>query len=102
MTATANIKKVIASFDYDDLHAQLKDRNVLRAKFDDTNVGYEKVQIFRVASALDPNAALGDAAFRKFVNESYHIENEYVMQLNPREIDAVPEHVVQACAELLG
>jgi hypothetical protein len=39
---------------------------------------------------------------RKFVNESYHIENEYVMQLNPREFDAVPEHVVQACADLLG
>jgi hypothetical protein len=65
-------------------------------------VGYEKVQIFRIASALDPDAAGGGAAFKKFVNESYHIENEYVMQLNPREFDAVPEHVVEACADLLG
>jgi hypothetical protein len=55
----------------------------------------------RITSALDPNAQGGDAAFRKFVNESYHIENEYLMQLNPREFDAVPEHVVQACADLL-
>jgi hypothetical protein len=39
----------------------------------------------------------GDEAFQKFVNESYHIENEYVMQLNPREFDAVPEHVVNEC-----
>lgn len=100
--ASTNIAKVIPGFSYDNLLAQLKDGEVLRAKFEDTNVGYEKVQLFRIASALTPDAAAGDAAFRKFVNESYHIENEYVMQLNPRKFDAVPEHVVQACAELLG
>jgi energy-coupling factor transporter ATP-binding protein EcfA2 len=99
--AIAEIQKVISSFDYDALLAQLKDRQVLKAKFEDTKVGYEKVQIFRIASALDPDALGGDAAFKKFVNESYHIENEYVMQLNPREFDAVPEHVIHACADLL-
>jgi hypothetical protein len=45
---------------------------------------------------------VGDPAFTKFVNETYHIENEYVMQLNPREFDAVPEYVVDSCAELLS
>lgn len=65
-------------------------------------MGYEKVQIFRIASMLDPESPGGDPAFKKFVNESYHIENEYVMQLNPREFDAVPEHVVQACADLFA
>jgi energy-coupling factor transporter ATP-binding protein EcfA2 len=99
--AIAEIQKVIPSFDYQALLAQVKDRGVLKAKFEDTNVGYEKVQIFRIASALDPDVPRGDAALKKFVNESYHIENEYVMQLNPREFDAVPEHVVQACADLL-
>jgi len=100
--AIVEIQKVIPSFDYDALLAHLKDREVLKAKFEDTNVGYEKVQIFRIASTLDPKAPAGDAAFKKFVNESYHIENEYVMQLNPREFDAVPEHVLQACADLLA
>lgn len=98
--AIVEIQKVIPSFDYEALVAQLKDREALKAKFEGTNVGYEKLQIFRIASALDPDAAEGDAAFKKFVNESYHIENEYVMQLNPRDFDAVPEHVVQACADL--
>lgn len=100
--AIAEIRKVIPSFDYQALLAQVKDRGVLKAKFEGTSVGYEKVQIFRIASVLDPDAPGGDAAFKKFVNESYHIENEYVMQLNPREFDAVPEHVVQACADLLA
>lgn len=100
--ATLSIRKVIPTFDYDAILTQLKDRDALRGKFTNTSVGYEKVQIFRIASAHDRDAPGGDAAFRKFVNESYHIENEYVMQLNPREFDAVPEHVVQACADLLG
>lgn len=99
--ATTEIQQVIPGFDYDALLVQLKDREVLKAKFKDTNVGYEKVQIFRIASVLDPDALGSDAAFKKFVNESYHIENEYVMQLNPREFDAVPEHVIRACADLL-
>jgi energy-coupling factor transporter ATP-binding protein EcfA2 len=99
--AIAEIQKVIPSFDYQALLTQVKDWAVLKAKFENTNVGYKKVQIFRIASALDPDAPGGDAALKKFVNESYHIENEYVMQLNPREFDAVPEHVVQACADLL-
>lgn len=100
--ATTGIQKVIPDFDYDALLKQLTDRDVLKAMFEHTDVGYEKVQIFRIASVLDPTAPTGDAAFKKFVNESYHIENEYVMQLNPREFDAVPEHVVQLCAELLA
>lgn len=99
--AIARIQTFIPGFDYDAILAQLKDRDVLKSKFEATDVGYEKVQIFRIASALDPDAHGGDATFRKFVNESYHIENEYVMQLNPRKFDAVPEHVVQACADLL-
>ena len=100
--ADAAIQKVIPGFDYDALLAQLKNMEVLKAKFEETSVGYEKVQIFRIASALNGGAHGGDAAFQKFVNESYHIENEYVMQLNPREFDAVPAHVVQECAKLLA
>ncbi len=99
--ATAAIQEVIPGFDYDAILSQLKDRNVLKSKFDATDVGYEKIQLFRIASELDPSAPAGDAAFKKFVNESFHIENEYVMQLNPREFDAVPEHVVRSCANLL-
>ncbi len=100
--AIEEIKEVIPDFDYDGLLAQLKDREVLKAKFEDTDVGYEKVQIFRIASELGEDATTGNAAFKKFVNETYHIENEYVMQLNPRDFDAVPEHVVQSCSELLS
>jgi energy-coupling factor transporter ATP-binding protein EcfA2 len=100
--AIAEIQRIIPDFDYDGLLAQLKDHEILKSKFENTDVGYEKVQIFRIASALGDDVTAGDAAFKKFVNESYHIENEYVMQLNPREFDAVPEHVARSCSALLS
>jgi hypothetical protein len=98
--ATESIRTFIDGFDYDTILQQLRDPAVLRAKFEETDVGYEKVQLFRIASELNSTALSGDAAFNKFVNETYHIENEYVMQLNPREFDAVPQHVIDSCAEL--
>jgi hypothetical protein len=99
--ATAAIREWIPGFDYAAMLEELRDPAVLRAKFDSTDVGYEKVQVFRIASALDLAPDIRDAAFKKFVNETYHIENEYLMQLNPRDFDAVPEHVVRACADML-
>jgi energy-coupling factor transporter ATP-binding protein EcfA2 len=100
--AIEEIREIIPDFDYDGLLAQLNDREVLKGMFEDTDVGYEKVQIFRIASELGEDATAGDVPFKKFVNETYHIENEYVMQLNPREFDAVPEHVVELCSALLS
>lgn len=100
--ATAQIREYIADFEYDNLVAELKKPGLLRDRFEATDVGYEKVQLFRIMLTLNPGSMRGDDVFTKFVNETYHIENEYVMQLNPREFDAVPEFVVEACGELIG
>lgn len=101
LKATEAVQKYIAGFDYNRLVTELKQPGSLKARFDATDVGYEKVQLFRVMSALDPIGLRGDDVFTKFVNETYHIENEYVMQLNPRDFDAIPEYVVAACKALV-
>ncbi len=100
-SATSSIQEHIPEFAYDAVVAELQDFGGLKAKFEATDIGYEKVQIFRVLAELEPEQLKTGSAFQKFLNESYHIENEYVMQLNPREFDAVPEYVTNACAELL-
>lgn len=100
-SATRSIQKSIPEFAYDEVVAELQDFGGLKAKFEATDIGYEKVQIFRVLAELEPEQLKTGSAFQKFLNESYHIENEYVMQLNPREFDAVPEYVTSACGELL-
>lgn len=99
--ATAEVTNYIPNFDYDQLATEAKNQESLKARFRATDVGYEKVQLFRILLALDPESFKGDEVFTKFVNETYHIENEYVMQLNPKEFDAVPEFVIAACTTLV-
>ncbi|MDO3299760.1 AAA family ATPase [Mycobacteroides abscessus subsp. massiliense] len=98
----AKIREWIPSLDYTKVVQELHDPAILKAKFGATDVGYEKVQLFRVLLAGGNGAKVRDEAFQKFVNESYHIENEYVMQLNPRDFDAVPEHVLRECEARLA
>jgi ABC-type molybdenum transport system ATPase subunit/photorepair protein PhrA len=92
---SSKIAEVVHGFDYNVAVNELRDLNKLKAKFAATAVGYEKVQIFRMMLELDEPQE--DDTFKKFVNETFHIENEYVMQLDPREFDSVPEFVIREC-----
>lgn len=94
--AEISVKKLMPSFDYNTLVQQIKDDGVMKAKFFGTDVGYEKIQLFRIIKGTHQ-----DDIISKFINESYHIENEYVMQLNPHKFESVPEYVVEECSRLL-
>jgi len=94
--AVERISEELPGFDYDRLVGELRNLETLKAKFAATDVGYEKVQIFRMM--LEIEAPEDDDTFKKFVNETFHIENEYVMQLDPREFDSVPEFIIDECA----
>ncbi|TAV92054.1 AAA family ATPase [Rhizobium leguminosarum] len=83
-------------FDYDALVSVVNDTNAIRSKFLATEVGYEKIQLFRIL-----NIDHDDDVIRKFINESYHIENEYVMQLNPHKFESIPEYVIEECLRML-
>ncbi|WP_434181424.1 AAA family ATPase (plasmid) [Clavibacter michiganensis] len=100
-TGIAEVRELLPGFEYSELLKGLKDPMAIKARFDATDVGYEKVQLFRVFTELSPTALTKDRIFTKFVNETYHIENEYVMQLNPQKFDAVPEYVVAECKHLI-
>lgn len=95
--AEASIREEhLPGFSYDALVAEVNDVNCIRAKFLATDVGYEKIQLFRVF-----NIDHDDDVIRKFINESYHIEDEYVMQLNPHKFESIPEYVIEECVRLL-
>lgn len=95
--AEASIKQdYLPQFDYDQLVAEVNNVAAIRAKFMATDVGYEKIQLFRIF-----NIDHDDDVIRKFINESYHIENEYVMQLNPHKFESIPEYVVAECERML-
>lgn len=95
--AENEIKLKIPTFSYDALMNELQDKNNLMNKYQSTNVGYEKIQLFRLI-----NDQHDDDVIKKFINEAYHIENEHIMQLDPRRFDSVPEYVVKECNRLVS
>ncbi|WFU14650.1 hypothetical protein [Bradyrhizobium sp. CB3481] len=74
------------------LAAEARSCQCLRRSFSSTRGHgrrYEKIQLFRIF-----NIEHDDDVIRKFINESYHIENEYVMQLNPHKFESIPEYII--------
>lgn len=92
-----NVRGYIPEFDYDALINDLRNVGLMKAKCGGTNVGYEKIQLFRLINGEHENDVI-----TKFINEAFHIENEYVMQLNPHKFENVPEYVVDECARIIG
>jgi len=68
--------------------------------FTSTKSNYEKVEIFRMMwSNFKIN--LPDEIM-KFINETYHIENTYLFQLNPYTFNSVPSYIVEACKRVIS
>lgn len=103
--ATNNVAKHIAGFDYSKILSLIFDREELIRRFQASSIGYDKIQLYRIFIKVhesDEEMKKNDSVITKFVNESFHIENEYVMQLNPHKFDNVPEYIVQECERLIG
>ena len=100
--AEAGIKKFIPTFNYAAVLAVINDKLEMKRRFTHAAVGYDKIQLFRIFKEVHGAPSdERDSILQKFVNESFHIENEYVMQLNPHKFDNVPEYVVAECERIL-
>ncbi|MEH8181508.1 AAA family ATPase [Aeromonas allosaccharophila] len=101
-SAVSGIRSYIPGFDYDDVLTIINDKEEMKHRFQNAAVGYDKLQLFRIYKEVHNPVNDGDDILQKFVNESFHIENEYVMQLNPHKFDNVPEYVVQECERVIA
>lgn len=93
----AAIGSEIAGFDYAATLNKISDSKELRSLYASSQNGYEKLQIFRLLELKVKNSVI-----QKFINETYHIENEFICQLDPAQFDTVPEYVVEECDKLLA
>lgn len=86
----------LVGFSYSNLLNRITDTNAMRVLYGTCSNGYEKLQVFRLLG-LD----VGNSVIQKFINETYHIENEFICQLNPAKFDTIPEYVVSECNRML-
>lgn len=86
----------LAGFLYPNLLKRVTDMNALKSLYGASANGYERLQVFRLLG-LD----VGNSVIQKFINETYHIENEFICQLDPAKFDTIPEYVIAECDKIL-
>jgi len=96
--ATSAVKQDLASFDYAAVLLILNNDTAMRAAYAGAQNNYEKLQVFRVMYPSNHS----NMVIRKYINETFHIENELIMQLNPRQYDFIPEYVIAECDTVLA
>lgn len=93
--ATANISQYIAGFDYKTCYKLVTDIDNLIRLYNKASNNYEKLQIYRIINIENSQNDI----IRKFVNETFHIENDYLYQLNPCEYQIVPQYIIDECTK---
>lgn len=92
--ATDEIReKYISDFDYNVEFQKTQDMSVMKMLYQNSRSNYEKLQIYRIMF----NENNSNSVIKKFVNEAFHIENDYMFQLNPCQYDTVPQYIIDEC-----
>ena len=95
-SAVAEIREYIPTFDYDMEYTKTQDNNQLITIYNRSKSNYEKLQIYRI---LYDDQEIENRVLKKFINETFHVENDYLFQLNPQQYDTVPQYIIDACDE---
>ena len=88
--------KLLYDFSYQNYIALVKnDKDMIKSYFNAIN-NYEKLHFYRIIFD-DKTSLIESDAIRKFINESFHIENNYIYQLNPCKYQVVPQYIISEC-----
>jgi len=96
MQGCTEIRDKIVDFSYADILKEISDIQSLKLLYKTCQNSYEKLQLFRFLD-LD----IQNSVVQKFINETYHIENDFICQLDPTKFDTVPEYVIEECSKAL-
>lgn len=91
----------IPEFDYQALLDLVTDDTQLIALYTSTMSNYEKLHLYRILFDKK-DAGVESDVVKKFINEAFHIENDYIYQLNPREFQTVPHFVIEQCNQYVA
>lgn len=89
------IKELIPDFDYIEVLKVINDDKAMKKIYLSTDNNYEKLHIYRII--FDKKDRIESSVIQKFINEAFHIENDYIYQLNPRKYQMVPQFVIDEC-----
>ena len=93
------IRKALSGFSYRDVLNEIKDTKKLKLLYHSSNNGYEKLNLVRI---LINDTDTINSVIKKFINETYHVENEFICQLDPAKFDVIPEYIIAECDKIIS
>lgn len=95
------IKQYITDFEYTHYSTNVFTKDNLLKSFNEENCSYSRLQIFRVLlEVLNLRPQINDPLL-KYINEQFHVENDYMFDLDFMKYDLVPEFIIPKCSEYL-
>lgn len=91
------ISNHLEGFSYSALLGRICNTEEMKTVYTACNNGYEKLQVCRLIDHEE-----NDAVIEKFIKQTYHIENEFICQLDPAKFDTIPEYVVSECDKIVA
>ena len=96
------IKQYIADFDYGSYSQDIFTEEYLLKSFCEEDNSYIRLQIFRVIlSVLNLRSRVNDDPLLKYIDEQFHVENDYMFSLDFMKYDIVPEFIIPKCIDYL-
>lgn len=99
--AVAEIQQHIPDFDYSEFMQLILDNSAMFDLYNSCDNNYEKLHIYRIISEASDGADHADIVL-KFINQAFHIENDYIYQLNPAKYQTVPQYVIEECDQYIA
>lgn len=102
----SKIKEYIPDFDYDELKNNVYTKEGIKNLYAIETNAYLKVQLFRemneILSHNEVRITQMDSAWYKFIDETYHIENDYLHFLDIIKFNIVPSYIIDNVDEIVS
>jgi hypothetical protein len=101
-TGEAFIQQYIVDFEYSTYSSNIFTKDFLLKLFNEENNSYFRLQVFRVLiTILSLKPRIQDDPLLKYIDEQFHIENDYIYYLDFMKYDIVPDFVIPKCIDFL-
>lgn len=99
----ALIKRYIPEYDFDKLKNEVYTENGIKLLYTNESNEYFKLQIFRTFCEISDKIRIAplDEAWFKFIDETYHIENDYLHFLDLMKFNIVPDYISKKVNEMV-
>lgn len=98
--AMSELFTYIPDFNYTSVIELITNDEAMKDLYKASSNNYEKLHIYRIIFD-DKDDAIEASTIQKFINQAFHIENDYIYQLNPAKYQTVPQYVIDECDEFI-